>query len=111
MGISGNMRANGEASNASTGLNAGHKLNKVVKIYNKALRMLDKIHDAYERVQEIYDLLNFDPSDIADLRDALLSGGIARAVNQLPSRVAETELRVPSSILNKLRKCGQSRIR
>lgn len=65
-----------DASASFNGLRTSYQLRKFVKVYQKVIKILDKIRDISEWVTDIYDLLDFDLDDANEVIAAVLKKGL-----------------------------------
>lgn len=106
MGISSGQRA-GEGTKVGAGGKASLSLVRLVNTYQKALKILNRVKDAIEKIEDLLDLLDLGSAVYKLIREDLQSSGINGAVDALPNRVIEKDIKIPVPMLKSLKKLNE----
>ncbi|TWT32082.1 RHS repeat domain-containing protein [Blastopirellula retiformator] len=93
-----------DASASVNAISTAHRFKRTMQIYQKALKIFNKVRDTAQDIADIIDLLSFDPSDIKGITNSLAAVGISKAITYLPDKVISRKITLPKKVLKKFNK-------
>jgi RHS repeat-associated protein len=93
-----------DASASANTLSTAYRFKRTVEVYQKALKIFNKIQDGLQTITDMIDLLSLDPTDITKITGALAGIGLSKALTWLPDEVIGTKIKLPRKIFEKLEK-------
>ena len=102
MGGSANVRGQNQAATTGAKVTATNSITRTVQLYQKALRIFHNIHDKYESLTELIDILSFDPRSIKALVTQLTANGMNSALDVGPTVVMRASLKFPRAMMKKM---------